>query len=129
MDRYEATWQMMVSYVYGLLIGNLIFLPVTTFLAPASIVGGAILALPLLLLGWVIMLIFFDHIHARLRIWCVIAPVAVCGLWLAGELALLAGKPVDWRGYVTGTGPRVALALVCASLASMKYYRSATAAH
>lgn len=26
MDRYEATWQMMVSYAYGLLVGTTVYL-------------------------------------------------------------------------------------------------------
>jgi hypothetical protein len=154
MDRYEATWQLLVSYFHGLLIGNLLFLPLVGLLASASsaggaaptlpavlmvwivglpialifsVVGGAILGFPILLLAWVILLIFLDRVRARLKPWCIVAPVAVAVLWFLGEYTNLAYASASsgWREFLIGVGPRVALVLLCASLSSLRYYRSA----
>jgi hypothetical protein len=156
MDRYEASWQLLASYLYGLLIGNLIVLPLAALLTLAwhggttidvstllggllagvatllvtfmmSIIGGALLALPILVLCWLVLLLLFERIHAHLRVWCILAPIAVGGVWLLGEYANLAHAAgrFGWSGFMPAVGPRFALALMCSAFASMRYYRTA----
>jgi predicted lysophospholipase L1 biosynthesis ABC-type transport system permease subunit len=144
-DRYEATWQMMVSYAYGLLVGTVVYLglavtleaviraslpslaavPLFFIFAGAFIIGGAILGLPILLLAWTIVLAFFDPIHMRLKGWCITAPMIVGVLWLAFEYANFARTLTrfSWQTFAAGAGGRTALAMVCAAFASLHYYR------
>jgi hypothetical protein len=154
MDRYEASWQLLISYLYGLLVGSLIFLSLAAILTMAarigvadvspgafiagiatlpfavgiSVVGGAILGVPILLLAWLVLLVYFERIHAHLRAWCILAPIAVGALWLLGELGNAAHVSDQFgsRAFTVGAGPRVALAVMCAAFASMRYYRAAT---
>jgi hypothetical protein len=139
-DRYEATWQLMVSYAYGVLVGTPVYVglaivletvvraslpnllatvPLFIILVTALGVGGAILGLPILLLALTIILVFFRPVHMRLKSWCIIAPVIVGILWLAFESIIFVRgmSRISDQMLAVGTGGRTALAMMCAAFA------------
>src|SRR5262245_50622396 len=87
--RFHLVPRLVACYVAGILVGNLFLVPWAGGpLAVFLFVSGVVLALPLLMIAIVVLLLFHDHIHAHLLAWCVLAPIAVTVVWLAGEYQL-----------------------------------------
>lgn len=114
------------SYVFGVLVGNVLFLPLTNVLFFASVVGGLIFGLPLLFVAFLTLIAFRRHIETHLFTWCVAAPIVVTVGWVAFEqYAIFARQGLGLERYFAEpvASMRAALAFTCAAVASAKFYR------
>jgi len=114
------------SYVFGVFVGNLLFLPLTNVLFFASVIGGFILGLPLLFVAFVTLIAFRRHIESHLFAWCVVAPIIVTVGWIVFEqYVIFARQNVGFERYLAEpvASMRAALAFTCAAIASTKFYR------
>lgn len=114
------------SYVFGILVGNVLFLPLTSFLFFASVIGGFILGLPLLFVAFLTLIAFRRHIETHLFAWCVVAPIVVTVGWITFEqYAIFARQGLGFERYLAEpvASMRAALAFTCAAVASAKFYR------
>ena len=118
----SAAW----SYAVGIVIGNLVFLPLSGMLIIPSVIGAFLLTWPILVGGILVALLFRRNVETHLLVWCVITPVAVTIAYLIVEHFVLFARqgmelskrisdPVSWS--------RAALALTCASIAAVHFYR------
>jgi hypothetical protein len=118
---HDLAW----SCLYGLAVGNLLFLPLTGVLAIPTLIFGALLALPLLLIALPVASLFRRSIEEHLLAWCAAAPFAVTIGWVVIEQFVFFNRqgagfgrylfdPIAWA--------RAALAFICAAVAAKKFY-------
>jgi hypothetical protein len=118
-------FQIIACCFIGLVVGNLIFIPYTGPLAPALILGGAFLALPVLLLVVVVFAVARKAILRHLAIWCAVAPCLVVMTWLFVEWETNysnRGSDVYWYLALRNVWERAALAFICASISSALFW-------
>jgi hypothetical protein len=121
---FHSVVRLAACYVLGIVAGNIILLPWTGPLAIAFIIGGAVIALPLLMVALFVLLLFCNHIQEHLLVWCLFAPISVVIGWLAMEYLTIYFERVDLLQYlaIRNVLERAFLAFVCTSLASLVFY-------
>jgi hypothetical protein len=125
MSYFRMSRELAWCYLIGLFFGNLLFFPLTGLLAVPTLIGSVALSLPLLAAALLLLFLFRAYIEAHLLAWCLAGPLVVTFLWIITEQFLFFNRqglgferylwdPVAWA--------RAALALTCASIASLKFY-------
>jgi hypothetical protein len=125
MGYAHALGALLWSYFFGILVGNVLFLPLTNVLFIPSILGGIILALPLLVIAFVTLTAFRRHIDNHLLGWCVVTPFVMTGGWIVFEqYAIFARQGLGFERYLNDPAAhlRAALAFTCAAIAAAKFY-------
>lgn len=125
MGHAPALGALLCSYLFGILAGNVLFLPLTNVLFIPAIVGGIVLALPLLAIALLALTIFRRHIDDHLLGWCVVTPFVVTAGWIVFEqYAIFARQGFGFERYLTDPVAhlRAALAFTCAAIAAAKFY-------
>lgn len=123
--RVQISFRLTACYLFGLITGNLLFLPYVGIMAIPFTLAGAVIALPLLVVALTILLIFRQNIFKYLQYWCLSAPLAVGIFWLFMEYALVyANRGFSVTEILTTRNvlERAFLALVCASASSLLFY-------
>jgi hypothetical protein len=122
--RLHSATRLLVSYLFGVVAGNIVLLPWVRELAIPFIVGGTILAVPLFLFALLVLLLFCNHVQRHLFIWCVLAPFAVVSGWLLVDYIGYFGVRFSLREHLSlrNVWERALLAFVCASASSVLFY-------
>jgi hypothetical protein len=121
----EHVLQILVCYVVGMIVGNLVFVPFFGANAIFTIFGGAFLGLPELALTILIFISFRRSILRHLMPWCVVAPFLITAVWIAVEWSgnySTRGHDIYWYLSLRGTWDRAALAFSSASFASALFW-------
>jgi hypothetical protein len=108
----EHVLQILLCYIIGIIVGNLVFLP---FLGPVvmfTIIGGWFIGLLELFLTILIFALFRRSILRHLLPWCVAAPFLIATVWLAFEWNIYSSRAPDisWFLSLRGVWDRTALA-------------------
>lgn len=113
-----------LAYLIGLVIGNIILLPYTGALALVFIVGGVIIALPLLGITLLIIPFIKTSLEKNLKIWCIVATIIVPIAWLAMEYITNYSNKFDVAGYLSirNVWERALLAFLCGGSSAVFYY-------
>jgi len=113
-----------LAYFVGLLLGNLILLPFTGVLALALVIGGSILALPLLFIALIIVPFIKSSLEKNLKLWCVIATITIPIAWLILEYSTNYSNRTNITNYLSyrNVWERALLALFCAASSAMFFY-------
>ncbi len=125
MLKIKLILRLVFSYIVGLVIGNIAAAPFSGALSVAFLVGGLVLALPILAFALAIALIFETNIQDHLGRWCLSAPLVISAAWLCSEYLLrYAERGHSFFEYLTlgAVWERAALALVCAVACSGIFY-------
>ncbi len=123
--RLQISFRLTACYLFGLIAGNLLFLPYIGIMAIPFTLAGAVIALPLLVVALTVLLIFRQSIFKYLLYWCLSAPLAVGLFWLFMEYALVySNRGFGAAEFLTTRNvlERAFLALVCASASSLLFY-------
>jgi hypothetical protein len=116
--------QIVACYGIGLVAGNLLFFPYSGVLAPILVVGGALLALPILILVIAVFALARKTILRHLALWCVIAPFLIAVIWLLLDWETSYSSRFDLYRYLAlrAVWERALLAFVCASISSALFW-------
>lgn len=123
--RAVALVSLLVAYVAGFLVASLLFLPFMGQLALIVLVGGPIIAAPVLSVAILVLLVFYRSIRLHLVAWCVAAPPIAAALWIAFDLERRSRAPgIDlWStSEIMGAAWQGLLPLLCASIAAVVFY-------
>ena len=120
--------QIIACYFIGLIAGNFIFMLYAgpSVLSVAFTVGGAILALPILVLVILAFVILQQPILRNLSIWCSMAPFLIVFVWMAIEWKFNysnRGQEIFWYLSLRNVWERAALAFVCAAIGCALFWR------
>src|SRR5262249_42719065 len=110
--------QIIACYLVGLFAGTLIFAFYfgAPLIAVALTIGGAVLALPILLLVVLTFVLLRKWILRHLALWCIVAPVLVVVVWMWAEWRFNysnRGNDLYWYLSLRNVWERAALALTC----------------
>jgi len=113
-----------ISSLIGLVAGALILTPWIGILAYFVIGVGWILVVPFFLVALLVLFLFQKHIQKHLFGWCIFAPFAVTGCWLALEYSDYSSRGFSLAQYLVlrGVADRALIALACASASSVAFY-------
>jgi hypothetical protein len=120
----EAVFLMLLCYLAGIVVGNLVFIlylgPVVIF----TIVVGWLAGVPVLVVAILIFFLFRRSIVRHPLPWCVAAPFLIAALWLAFEWNIYSSRAPDmyWFLSLRGVWDRTALVLSSASFASALFW-------
>ena len=109
--RVGAAVAVMIAYVIGIAIGNLLWLPYTKGLAVALAMGGFVICSPLLAAAGIVALIAEPRIRARPAIWSIAAALAVVSVYAVFD------RPINSAAL-----ERLALASTCAAISALTFY-------
>jgi hypothetical protein len=119
--------QIIACYLVGLFAGNMIF--ALYFGGPligvVLTIGGAVLALPILVPVVLAFVLLRTWILRHLPLWCVVAPVLVVVVWMWAEWQFnysTRGNDLYWYLSLRNVWERAVLALTCASIASFMFW-------
>jgi len=114
----------LLCYIVGIIIGNLVFVPFYGLVVIFTIVGGWFIGIPLLVLTILIFLLFRRSIVRHPLPWCVAAPFLIAALWLAFEWDIYSSRAPDmyWFLSLRGVWERTALVFSSASFASALFW-------
>lgn len=107
----DAIGRVAVSFLAGIVIGNLLWVPYSGALAIGLALGGLVLTFPLAFAAAVVAVIADQAIKKRPILWCVAAVVAVTSIYA------LFDPPLDQNGI-----GRVALALTCCTVSAIVFF-------
>lgn len=122
--RYHLT-SLLIAYVVGLFVGNLLLAPFVTGLgAFVFAAGGLIAALPILGLVALVLIFLRSSIENNLAAWCVLGAICVPAAWLVIEyLSSYAGRvSVIEYASLKNVWERASIAASCALVSSIAYY-------
>jgi hypothetical protein len=126
MEKYSLSiLRLLGSYVVGIVVGNLIFLPYAGGWAFIFIVFGLIYCLPFLLIAMIVLLILHRSIQRHLLVWCISAPIIILIVWLYSEyMTTYAPRNFSVERYLTTQNviERAVLAFTCATVASVSFF-------
>ena len=110
-SRLHPAVAVLVAYVTGIVVGNVLWLPYTGGLAVAFILGGLVLALPLLAIAMLSASLARQQIAKRPALWCALAVALVVAVWAVFD------NPIN-RAAVE----RLALAATCVLASALAFY-------
>jgi len=117
--------RILVCYIVGLVVGNLLFVPVFGPVAIFTMIVGIWAGLPELLLTILLFVACRSSILRHPAPWCVAAPFLITAMWLAVEWFdgfSSRGHDVYWYLSLPGTRERAALAFSCAAAGSVLFW-------
>jgi hypothetical protein len=120
--------QIVACYLVGLFVGTAIsgaYFGGPFVLSLIVMMGGAVLALPILLLVVLMFVLLRKWILRHLALWCVVAPVLIVVVWMWAEWQFNysnRGNDLYWYLSLRNVWERAVLALTCASIASFMFW-------
>jgi hypothetical protein len=115
----------LASYVVGLVVGNLLFVPVLGPIATFTMIVGILAGLPELVVTILLFVACRGSIVRYPAPWCVAAPFLITAMWLAVEWFdgfSSRGHDLYWYLTLPGTRERAALAFSCAAAGSALFW-------
>ena len=114
----------LLCYIVGIIIGNLVFVPFYGPVVIFTIIGGWFIGIPLLVLTILIFLLFRRSILKHPLPWCVAAPFSIATVWLAFEWSIYSSRAPDiyWFLSLRNVWEQTALAFSSASFASALFW-------
>jgi hypothetical protein len=115
----------LISYILGLIIGNLLAMPfLVGTRAIIFMIGGAVMALPLLLIVLLILSVLKGKVEANIRTWCLLAPVVVVISWLTLEFFTNYSNRMNVFEYLSlrNVWERAFLGFLCSSVSATIYF-------
>lgn len=113
------------SYFLGLIIGNFLAVPFLTGTgAVIFMIGGAVLAFPLLLIALLILPPLKRRLEVNIRTWCLIAPFVVTISWLILEWSTNYSNRASVFEYLSfrNVWERATLAFLCSGSSAVLYF-------
>jgi hypothetical protein len=117
--------RILACYIVGLVVGNLMFVPVFGVVAIFTMIVGILAGLPEFLVTILIFVSFRSSILRYPLPWCAAAPFLTTAMWLAVEWFdgfSSRGHDVYWYLSLPGTWERAALAFSCAAVGSALFW-------
>jgi hypothetical protein len=117
--------RILACYVVGLVVGNLLFVPVFGPVAIFTMMVGILAGLPELCAAILLFVVCRNWILRHPAPWCAAAPFLITAMWLAIEWFdgfSSRGHDVYWYLSLPGTRQRAALAFSCAAAGSVLFW-------
>jgi hypothetical protein len=117
--------QIVACYVIGIVIGNLVLVPLFGELVIALIPGGILLGLPILLVALLVFALMKNQILPRLLLWCLATPFLAVLVWLTLEWQFNysnRGHDLSWYLSLRNVWERASLCFTCAGIGTAFFW-------
>lgn len=123
--RAVALLSLLVAYLAGFLGASLLLWPFMGPLALIVLLGGPIVAAPVLGVAIAVLFVFYRSIRVHLVAWCAVAPLLAATIWIAFAFTRRSrARDVDLWSYseIMGAASQGLMPLFCASIAAVVFY-------
>ena len=124
-ETLRSVGRLVGSYVIGLAVCGLVFMPYVGRWALILTFGGVFIALPFLGIALIVFALFSQSITTHLAAWCIAAPLTVLIVWLTVEYGMnYSGRGFSPLAYIEFRNviERAAMVLISASVSSGVFY-------